>query len=116
VDAVTIYHNGQCSKSGDALELLIAHNIPHHVRFYIAEPLSEEELRALLKKLELKAEDIVRKNEPLFTEQFSGKELNEDDWLQVLLQYPELMQRPVIELADKAFIARPPEKVLELLK
>lgn len=116
MEAVTIYHNGQCTKSGGALELLILNDIPHNVRFYMAEPLSEAELRDLLQKLGLKPRDIVRDYEQLYADLYQGKELSDDEWIKALLEHPELMQRPIIEKHDSAFVARPPELVLDLLK
>jgi arsenate reductase len=116
MEQVKIYHNGQCTKSGGALELLVKNNIPHEVRFYTAEPLSEEELRSLLKKLDIPAEELARKNERSYIDQYHAQKFDEDGWIKLLLTHPELMQRPIIEQGDKAFIARPPEKLLTLLK
>jgi arsenate reductase len=116
MEPITIYHNGICSKSKGALELLQEHNIPHEIRYYTVEPFSEEELKALLTKLGMPASALVRRNEPLFLANFEGKDLSEADWLDVLLEHPELIERPIVEQGDKAFIARPPERVLELLQ
>ncbi len=115
MEKITIYHNGQCTKSGGALELLITNDIPHDVRFYMAEPLTEEELRALLQKLNLKPRDIVRDYEQTYLDLYQDKQLSDDEWIKALLDHPELIQRPIIEKADTAFIARPPELVLNLL-
>lgn len=109
---VIIYHNGECSKSRGALELLIEHNIPHRIRYYLSDPLSEEELGRLLLKLGEHAGDFIRENGPAYT----PGELSDSELISILAEHPELMQRPIIELSDRAFIARPPEKVLELLK
>jgi arsenate reductase len=113
---ITIYHNGQCTKSGGALELLIANNISHDVRFYMSEPLSEEELRSLLRKLNIPAEELVRKYEQLYIDKYQDQQFDEAGWIELLLTHPDLMQRPIIENGDTAFIARPPERVLDLLK
>ena len=62
---ITIYHNGECSKCRGALEIMQERGIPHDVRWYLAEPLSETELTALLKKLDMLPSQLVRKSEPL---------------------------------------------------
>ena len=112
---IIIYHNGECSKSRGALELLIEKDIPYIARWYLSDPLSESELRSLLDKLKMKPSEIVRKNEPLYIEQFQDRELNEDEWLHVLLDNPVLMERPIVAKGNTALVARPAEKVLNLL-
>lgn len=110
-----IYHNGECSKSNGALEMLLEQNIPHQVRWYLAEPLTKEELAALLKKLDMSAFEIVRKSEPLYKERFEGKEYSNDEWVTILADNPILIERPIVEKGGKAVVARPAEKLLFIL-
>ena len=110
-----IYHNGECSKSKGALEILQEKNIPHKVRWYLSDPLSKEELGSLLQKLSLNAFDIVRKNEPLYKEKFEGKDFTDEEWIEILTANPTLIERPIVEKNGKAIIARPPERIMELL-
>ncbi|RYD54638.1 MAG: arsenate reductase (glutaredoxin) [Sphingobacteriales bacterium] len=112
---IIIYHNGECSKCRGALEILQEKGIPHDVRWYLSDPLSEHELRALLDKLKMKPSDIIRKGEPVYKDQYEGKELSEEEWLQALLDNPILMERPIVEKGEVAIVARPPEKVLEMI-
>ncbi len=112
---LTIYHNGRCTKSRGALKILQEQGIPHDVRWYLAEPLTAKELRALLKKLGMKASELVRKSEPHYKEQLKEKTLTEAGWLKEIVAHPELMERPIVETDNKAIVARPPERVLELL-
>jgi arsenate reductase len=112
---ITIYHNGQCSKSRGALEILQEEHIPHEVRWYLAEPLSEKELKALLKKLRMTASELVRRSETYFKEHLSGKTLSEEEWLAELAAHPELIERPIVVHGRKAIIARPPERLREIL-
>jgi arsenate reductase len=112
---ITIYHNGECSKCRGALEILQEKNIPHEVRWYLAEPLSIAELQSLLIKLNVPPSELVRTSEPLYTQQYVGKNITEDEWLTILSENPILIQRPIIEKGDKAIIARPPERVYEII-
>ena len=112
---IIIYHNGECSKCRGALEILQEQNIPHRVRWYLAEPLTEEELKALIRKLHIKPSELVRKSEDLYQQRFVDANLTEDEWLTVLAENPLLMQRPIIEKGDIALIARPPEKIFEII-
>ncbi len=114
--SLTIYHNGECSKSKGALELLIENNIAHTARYYLLEPLSPEELQNLLAKLGMKPSELVRKNEPLYKEQYEGKSIVEEEWLEVLVNNSVLIERPIVENAEKAIVARPPERIFEMSK
>ena len=66
-------------------------------------------------KLNLKAEDIVRKGEPVYKEKFKGKNFNNDEWIQIMIENPKLIERPIVVKGNKAILGRPPENVLELL-
>jgi len=114
MEELIIYHNGECSKSRGALELAQEENIPHKLRWYLAEPLSREELTKLLSKLGLPPSAVIRKNEPVYRELFEVKTLTEEAWLDALVQYPVLLERPIAEKGSRAVIARPAEKLLEL--
>jgi arsenate reductase len=109
-----IYYNPGCSKCREAISLLEEKNCSFEVREYLKEPPSEKELKELLQKLNCKASDIVRKSEPLYTERFEGKNINEEEWLSILSQNPVLIERPIVISGDKAIIGRPPVKVLDL--
>ncbi len=110
-----IYHNPRCSKSRQTLKLIQEQGIEPEVVRYLEEPPSKEELRSLLKKLGLKAEDLVRKQEALYKERYKGQALSEEEWLEVLSRHPRLIERPIVVEGSKAVLGRPPEKVLDLL-
>lgn len=59
--------------------------------------------------------EIVRRGEAEFKENYAGRTLTDDEWLDALLAHPILIERPIVVRGDKAVIGRPPEKVLELL-
>ncbi len=110
-----VYHNGECSKSRGATEILQEKGIAFDTRYYLVDPLSAEELTALVKLLGVPAKELMRTTDAFFEEQFSDVEFDDEGWIELLVTYPELMQRPVVVNGDRAIIARPPEKVLEIL-
>ena len=110
-----IYHNPRCSKSRSALKLLEEKGIDIEVVKYLENNPTESELKDLLKKLGLKAEQIARKGEADYKENFKGKELSEDEWISAFIEYPKLIERPIFINGDKAVVGRPPENVLTLL-
>ncbi len=112
---VVIYHNARCSKSRSACELVAAHGIDAQIVEYLKTPPTKEELRVLLRKLGLKPLDIVRQKEDVFKDNYAGKSLTDEQWLDALAAHPVLIERPIVVRGDKAVVGRPTEKVLELL-
>jgi arsenate reductase len=112
---IKIYHNNRCSKSREACSILQEEGVKFETTEYLKTPPSQKEIKELLKMLGLKAEDIVRKSEPLFKEKFANKKLTEAQWIKTLADNPILIERPIIVKGNKAVIGRPPEKVLELI-
>ena len=115
-DVVTIYHNPRCSKSRQTLELLQSRHIQPRIVEYLKTPPSKQELNALLDLLALQPRDIIRSTEQEYTSAgLSDMSLERDALLQALLDYPKLLQRPIVVANGKAAIGRPPEQVLDIL-
>lgn len=110
-----IYHNSRCSKSRDSYNLLIEKGIDFETVEYLKNPLNKKELVELLKKLNIPASELIRKGEADYKENFKGKELTEAQWIDAMVQYPKLIERPIVVKGNKAVIGRPIEKVIELL-
>ncbi len=112
---VEIYHNPRCTKSRQALQLLNDKGVNLEVREYLKESLSFDELSTLINKLGISATELLRKNEAIFKEKFKGKSLSDKEWIQAMVDYPKLMERPIVVIGENAVIARPTEKLLEIL-
>lgn len=110
-----IYHNPRCQKSRQTLQLIEDSGEMVTIIEYLKEVPSEEQIRTILKKLGMKAEQIVRKGEAIYKEQFKGKTLTEEEWIAALVEYPNLIERPIVVKDDKAVLGRPPENVKKLL-
>jgi len=113
---IKIYHNPRCTKSRQSHQLLIEKGVEFDTVEYLKEPLSEKELKAVLSKLGIKAAELIRKTEAIYKEKFKGKELTESEWIKAMLDYPKLMQRPIVIRGENAVIGRPTELVAELIK
>ena len=113
---VQIIHNNRCSKSRTALNLLTENGIEPEVIKYLDNPLTKDELREVLKKLDVPAFQIIREGEAVFKENFKGKDLSEEEWIDAMVSYPKLIERPIIVKGDKAVVGRPPENVLDLIQ
>ena len=83
---------------------------------YYLEPLSEQKLRELVKKMGIKPRELLRTSESIYRElELSKKELSDDKIISLMVEYPDLMQRPIVERGDRAVLGRPTENVKALL-
>ncbi len=110
-----IYHNARCSKSRSACALVAEAGVEAEIVNYLETPPTREELRGLLGKLGMQPSELLRRGEAVFAEHYAGRELTEDEAFEALLAHPILMERPIVVRGDKAVVARPPERVKELL-
>lgn len=112
---VTIYHNPRCSKSRQTLDLLQSRGIEPQIILYLENPPNRSTLIQLLEKLSISAQQLVRKSEPEFKLNFAGQELTESEYIQAMVSFPKLIERPIVEVENRAVIGRPPENVLEII-
>ena len=112
-----IYHNPRCSKSRATKALLEAENVDLDVVEYLDTPPDAKTLTALLAKLGLPARDLIRTGEEEFkTTGIDLEAATEADLVELMVNQPKLIERPIVEVDDAARIGRPPEQVLELFK
>ena len=109
-----ILHNPRCSKSRTTLNIILENNIQPTIRLYLDDPLSIEEIRNLLIKLDTTADQIVRKNEEIY-KKLNLKDSNQDLLIEKISKNPILLERPIVVKGKKAIIGRPPENVKKLL-
>jgi arsenate reductase len=112
---IKVYHNPKCSKSRCALDFLNEKALDFEVIDYLKNPLTEGELKQVLNDLGIKAEDLLRKGEDIYKTNYKGKSLSEEEWVKAMIEYPKLMERPIIVKGNRAVIGRPTERILELL-
>lgn len=112
---VSIYHNPRCRKSREALQYLKEQGHEPKIVEYLKEVPSREEFEKTLAKLHMMPSELVRKGETLFKEKFRGLNFTEEEWLDVLLENPKLIERPIVIRDNKAVVGRPLEQVVELM-
>lgn len=111
-DKITIYQKPTCSKCKATLQILRDSGVEFEAVNYYETPLTEAQISDLLKKLNLSPRDILRKDEPLAQDLGS---LSDDALIKIMIDNPDLIQRPIVVRGDKAKLCRPPENVNELL-
>lgn len=109
-----IYHNPRCRKSRQTLALIQENGITPEIIEYLNLPISTSELASLLEMLNIKPIQLVRKSEQIWKENFKGKDLSDDEIVRAMVEYPKLIERPIVVEKKKAIIGRPPENVLTL--
>lgn len=110
-----IYHNPRCSKSREGLCFLEDVKQTFTIRKYLDKPFTKEELIDIIQKLAINPIELVRTKEAIWKENCANKKLNDSEIIEVLLQHPKLIERPIIVNGNKAVIARPTEKINEIL-
>lgn len=112
---ITIYHNPRCGKSRDCLAFLETSDKKFEIIKCLETPLTFNELEEIIRKLKINPIELIRKNETIWKENFKGKELTDSEIIQTMVDYPILMERPIVVYNDKAIIARPLEKINEII-
>lgn len=110
-----IYHNPRCTKSRQTLALIEEKGQEVEIVEYLKNIPSKAELEDVIKKLGITPYQLLRRNEADFKENFKGKDLSDSEWIDAMLQYPKLIERPIVVKDQKAVLGRPPENVLDLL-
>ncbi|MDB3905167.1 arsenate reductase (glutaredoxin) [Crocinitomicaceae bacterium] len=108
---IKIFHNNRCSKSRQALSMINGLTNDVEVVDYINNSVTKNELVQVLKELEMSPMELLRKGESDYKEHVKGKELTDDQIIDLMLLYPKLIERPIVIKEGKAIIARPPELV-----
>ena len=115
MSAFTIYHNPKCTKSRATLALLQEHGIEPRVIEYLKTPPTAAELKAIIGKLGIDPEQLVRKGEEIYKTEYAGKKLTDAQWIEAMVSHPILIERPIVVTGSRAVIGRPPENVKPLL-
>lgn len=83
---------------------------------YYTEPLSRKKLTELLRKMNLKPRDLMRKSEPVYKELgLAEDKFSDTELIALMIEHPDLIQRPIVERGDRAVLGRPTENVRALL-
>ena len=115
-DQITVYEKPTCTKCREMDRFLRESGVDFSKVNYYLQPLSKKQLTDLLRKMELKPRDLLRTAEPIYRELgLSKKELSDSELIGLMVEHPDLIQRPIVERGDRAVLGRPTENVKELL-
>lgn len=113
---ITIYQKPTCSTCREAVRLLKESGNSFTAINYYDQPFTKDQLKRLLKKAGLSPKDVLRTKEDIYKELGLAKQSPSDDELiDLMVQHPDLIQRPIVEKGDQALLARPAESIEKLL-
>jgi len=97
-------------------KLLRESGVPFEKVNYYLEPLSKKKLTELIRKLNVKPRELLRKGEAIYKELgLADRELSDSELIALMVEHPDLLQRPIVERGDRAVLGRPTANVKELL-
>ncbi len=114
---ITIYHNPRCSKSRMTKAILDDKGLDYNVVEYLNEAPTAEKLKQILGMLGKSPIEVIRTGEALFNELGLTKndERSDDEWIDIMVSNPKLIERPIVVNGNKAALGRPPEDVEAIL-
>lgn len=113
---ITVYEKPTCTTCRKLNKLFTENGVDYKKVNYFIEPLTEKKLKDLLKKANLSPFDVVRKAEPVYKELKAAQVTDADELIKIIVENPGILQRPIVEVGEKAVLARPIEAALELIR
>jgi arsenate reductase len=113
---ITVYEKPTCTKCREMDKFLREHGVDFSKVNYYVQPLSKKKLTQLIAKMNLKPRDLLRKSELAYRELGLAKdEFTDAQLISLMVEHPDLLQRPIVERGERAILGRPTENVKELL-
>ena len=114
---ITVYQKPTCTTCREVYTALKESGVDFDAVNYYIDPIPKSKLKELIKKMGISAKELLRKKEEIYKKlKLAEKKLSEDEVIDLMVKYPDLIQRPIIEKGTKAILARPAERVKEILQ
>jgi arsenate reductase (glutaredoxin) len=113
---ITIYQKPTCTTCRQVYASLREAGVDFESVDYYTDPIPKTKLRELLRKMKIPARELLRTKEQIYKSLRLGeRELNDDEIVDLMVEHPDLIQRPIVEKGSRAILARPPERLKEIL-
>lgn len=113
---ITVYQKPTCTTCRQVHKALEESGVDFNAVNYYVESLSKTKLKELVKKMGISASELFRKKEEIYKKlKLTDKEVSEDEAIELMVKHPDLIQRPIVEKGAKAILARPAERLKEIL-
>ena len=117
MEKITVYQKPTCTTCRQVYAALKESGVDFNAVDYYLDPISKPKLKELLKKMEISAHELLRTKEDIYkTLKLSEKKLSEDELVNLMAKHPDLIQRPIVEKGARAILARPAERLKEILQ
>ena len=112
---IVIYQKPTCTTCRQVYSALKEASVDFDAVNYYTDPISKTKLKELVKKLGIPARELFRTKEEIYkTLKLSGKDISDQDAIDLMVQHPDLIQRPIVEKGSRAILARPAERLKEI--
>lgn len=113
---ITVYQKPTCTTCRQVYAALKESGVDFNSVNYYVDPISKTKLKELLKKMGIPASELLRKKEDIYkTLKLAEKKLSEDELVDLMARYPDLIQRPIVEKGSRAILARPAARLALIL-
>ena len=113
---ITVYQKPTCTTCRQVYKALKESGVDFDAVDYYLDPIPKAKLKDLLRKLGMKPRDILRTKEAVYKELKLGeRDLSDNQIIDLMVEHPDLIQRPIVEKGERAILARPPERLKEIL-
>ena len=113
---IVIYQKPTCTTCRQVSSILKEQNVPFEAVDYYLDPIPKGKLKELTKKMGIAAKDLFRTKEDIYKKlDLAKKQLSEEEALDLMVKYPDLIERPIAEKGAKAILARPAEAIRSIL-
>jgi arsenate reductase len=115
-EKITVYEKPTCTKCREMDRFLRESGVDFTKVNYYLEPLNKKQITELLRKMNMKPRDLLRTSEPIYRELgLAKKQLSEREIIDLMVEHPDLIQRPIVERGGRAVLGRPTDNVKALL-
>lgn len=116
MNKITIYQKPTCTTCRQVHTALKESGVDFDSVNYYLEPLSKAKLKELIKKMGISASELFRTKEDIYKQlKLSSKKVSDEEAIDLMVKHPDLIQRPIVEKGSKAILARPAERLKEIL-
>jgi arsenate reductase len=113
---IVVYQKPTCTTCRQVYSALKESGVDFAAVDYYTDPIPKTKLKELLRKMGLKAADLLRTKEAIYkTLKLADRDLKDDEIVDLMVEHPDLIQRPIVEKGSRAILARPAERLKEIL-
>jgi arsenate reductase len=113
---ITVYQKPTCTTCRQVYTALRDAGVDIEAVDYYTDPLTADQLRSLIRKMKITPRELLRTKEEVYkTLKLGERQATDDELIELMVKYPDLMQRPIVEKGSRAILARPADRIKEIL-